>query len=208
MTDIIQGSQEWFDARIGKVTASRVADVLATLKTGEAASRRNYRMELVCQRLTGQREEGYTNSHMERGIELEPLARAAYEFKTGVTVTEIGFVDHPSIEMSGASPDGMVDVSGDNGLVEIKCPTVANHVETLLSGKAPTKYIAQMQWQMACTGARWCDFVSYCPAVGDNLALFVVRVERDNEYIAETEKAVKLFLTEVSDLTKQLKELK
>lgn len=200
-----QGSQEWIERRLGRVTASRVADVLATIKTGESASRKNYRMELVCQRLTGQREEGYTNSHMERGIELEPLARAAYEFKTGVTVTEIGFVDHPSIEMSGASPDGLV---GLYGLVEIKCPTAANHVETLLSGKAPTKYIAQMQWQMACTGARWCDFVSYCPAVGDNLALFVVRVERDNEYIAETEKAVKLFLTEVSDLTKQLKELK
>ena len=205
MTDIIQGTEDWFAARIGKVTASRVADVLATIKTGESASRKNYRMELVCQRLTGQREEGFTNSHMERGIELEPLARAAYEFKTGVTVTEIGFVDHPSIEMSGASPDGLV---GLYGLVEIKCPTAGNHVETLLSGKAPTKYIAQMQWQMACTGARWCDFVSYCPAVGDNLALFVVRVDRDDEYIAETEKAVQLFLTEVSDLTKQLKELK
>lgn len=204
MTNIIQGSQEWFDARIGKVTASRVADVLATIKTGESASRKNYRMELVCQRLTGQRDEGFTNSHMERGIELEPLARAAYEFKQGVTVTEVGFVDHPIIEMSGASPDGIV---GD-GLVEIKCPTAANHVDTLLSGKAPSKYIPQMQWQMACTGAKWCDFVSYCPTVGDNLALFVVRVDRDDEYIAETENAVKLFLTEVSDLTTKLKELK
>ena len=205
MTDIIQGTEDWFAARIGKVTASRVADVLATIKTGESASRKNYRMELVCQRLTGQREEGFTNSHMERGIELEPLARAAYEFKTGVTVTEIGFVDHPSIEMSGASPDGLI---GLYGLVEIKCPTAANHVETLLSGKAPTKYIAQMQWQMACTGAKWCDFVSYCPALGDNLALFVVRVDRDDEYIAETEKAVELFLIEVADLTTKLKELK
>lgn len=200
-----QLSEEWQTHRLGRVTASRVSDVLATIKTGESASRKNYRMELVCQRLTGQREEGFTNSHMERGIELEPLARAAYEFKTGVTVTEIGFVDHPSIEMSGASPDGLV---GLYGLVEIKCPTAGNHVETLLSGKAPTKYIAQMQWQMACTGARWCDFVSYCPLVGDNLALFIVRVDRDDEYIAETEKAVQLFLTEVSDLTKQLKELK
>jgi putative phage-type endonuclease len=203
--NIIQGSQEWIERRLGRVTASRVADVLATIKTGESASRKNYRMELVCQRLTGQREEGFTNSHMERGIELEPLARAAYEFKQGVTVTEVGFVDHPSIEMSGASPDGLV---GLDGLVEIKCPTAANHVETLLSGKAPTKYIAQMQWQMACTGAKWCDFVSYCPLVGENLALFVVRVERDEEYIAETEKAVQLFLTEVSDLTTKLKELK
>ncbi len=204
MTDIIQGTDSWFEARLGKVTASRVADVLATLKTGEAASRRNYRMELVCQRLTGQREEGYTNSHMERGIELEPIARSLYEFKQGVTVTEIGFVDHPSIEMAGASPDGIV---GD-GLIEIKCPTPGNHVEALLSGKAPTKYIPQMQWQMACTGAKWCDFVSYCPLIGDNLALFVVRVERDDIYIAETENVVKLFLTEVADLTKQLKELK
>jgi putative phage-type endonuclease len=203
MTDIIQGTEEWHLHRLGRVTASRVADVLATLKTGEAASRRNYRMELVCQRLTGQREEGYTNSHMERGIELEPIARSLYEFKKGVTVEEVGFIDHPSIEMSGASPDGIV---GD-GLIEIKCPTPGNHVEVLLSGKAPTKYIPQMQWQMACTGAKWCDFVSYCPLVGDNLALFVVRVERDDIYIAETENVVKLFLTEVADLTKQLKEL-
>jgi predicted phage-related endonuclease len=141
---------------------------------------------------------------MERGIELEPIARSLYEFKQGVTVTEIGFVDHPSIEMAGASPDGIV---GD-GLIEIKCPTPGNHVEALLSGKAPTKYIPQMQWQMACTGAKWCDFVSYCPLIGDNLALFVVRVERDDIYIAETENVVKLFLTEVADLTKQLKELK
>ena len=199
-----QGTDSWFEARLGKVTASRVADVLATIKTGESASRKNYRMELVCQRLTGQREEGFTNSHMERGIELEPLARAAYEFKQGVTVTEVGFIDHPSIEMSGASPDGLVD----DGLVEIKCPTPGNHVDTLISGKAPSKYISQMQWQMACTGAKWCDFVSYCPALGDNLALFVVRVDRDDEYIAETENAVKLFLTEVADLTKQLKEIK
>jgi len=202
--DNIQGTEEWHLHRLGKVTASRVADVLATLKTGEAASRRNYRMELVCQRLTGQREEGYTNSHMERGIELEPIARSLYEFKQGVTVTEIGFVDHPSIEMAGASPDGIV---GD-GLIEIKCPTPCNHADTLLSGKAPSKYIPQMQWQMACTGARWCDFVSYCPALGENLELFIVRVERDDEYIAETENVVKLFLTEVADLTKQLKELK
>lgn len=199
-----QGSQEWFDARIGKVTASRVADVLATLKTGEAASRKNYRMELVCQRLTNKREEGFTNSHMERGVELEPLARAAYEFKQEVIVTEIGFVNHPSIEMSGASPDGLV---GLDGLVEIKCPTPANHADTLLSGKAPSKYIPQMQWQMACTGAKWCDFVSYCPALGDGLELFIVRVERDYDYIAEVEEAVKLFLTEVEDLTTKLKEL-
>ena len=200
-----QGTEEWFESRIGKVTASRVADVLATIKTGESASRKNYRMELVCQRLTGQRDEGFTNSHMERGIELEPLARAAYEFQQGVTVTEVGFIDHPSIEMSGASPDGLV---GLDGLVEIKCPTAANHIDTLLSGKAPSKYIPQMQWQMACTGAKWCDFVSYCPTVGDNLALFVVRVERDYEYIDEVQNAVKLFLTEVSDLTTKLKEIK
>jgi predicted phage-related endonuclease len=107
--------------------------------------------------------------------------------------------------MSGASPDGLV---GLDGLVEIKCPTAANHIDTLLSGKAPSKYIPQMQWQMACTGAKWCDFVSYCPTVGDNLALFVVRVERDYEYIDEVQNAVKLFLTEVSDLTTKLKEIK
>jgi putative phage-type endonuclease len=202
----IQGSDAWFQARLGKVSASRLSDVLATVKTGEAVTRRNYRMQLVCERLTGRKAETYTNAHMERGTALEPLARASYELKKGIMVDEVGFVQHPIIEMSGASPDGLVD----GGSIEIKCPTPANHLETMLRGTAPSQYIAQMQWQMACLGDtyKFVDFVSYCPDVGEDLELFIVRVLRDDEYIAEAEKAVIAFLNEVSETFNQLKELK
>jgi exodeoxyribonuclease (lambda-induced) len=134
-------------------------------------------------------------------VRLEPIARALYEAKNDVFVNEIGFVQHPTIEMAGASPDGMVS----DGQIEVKCPTASNHIETLLSGNSPSKYYPQMQWQMACTGLSWCDFISYCPDVGDDLALYVYRVNRDDEYIAETEAAVRAFLTEVNDLYTQLK---
>lgn len=205
MTNVTQGSDEWFASRLGKVTASRVSDVLATTKTSVSASRKNYLAELVCQRLTGEVEAGYVNAHMERGIELEPEARAAYEFKYGVVVTEVSFVDHPSIEMTGASPDGLV---GDDGLIEIKCPTAANHIETLMADEAPKKYFAQMQWQMACTGRQWVDFVSYCPSLGGKLDLFIKRVPRDDEYISQTEQAVAEFLKEVYNLHMKLEAMK
>lgn len=200
--DIEQGSESWLALRLGRVTGSRVADVLATTKSGESASRRNYRMELVCDRLTGKRAEQFVNHHMERGTLLEPVARSLYETKTGNFVSQIGFAHHPSIEMAGASPDGLTDCGN---LIEIKCPTAANHVDTLLSGKPPSKYIPQMQWQMACTGSNWCDFISYCPDVGEELALFVTRVPRDDAYIADMEKEVIIFLNEVETLTQQLK---
>jgi putative phage-type endonuclease len=163
-------------------------------------------MQLVCERLTGRKAETYTNAHMERGNALEPLARASYELKKGVMVDEVGFVQHPTIEMAGASPDGLVD----GGSIEIKCPTPANHIDTVLRGTAPSQYLAQMQWQMACLGDayNYVDFVSYCPDVGEDLELFIVRVMRDDEYIAETEKAVIAFLNEVSETFNQLKELK
>ena len=201
---IIQGSPEWFAIRLGKATASKITDILSTVKSGESAGRKNYRMELVCERLTGLKAEGYTNSHMDRGTALEPIARALYEFKNDVVVDEIGFVIHPDMEMSGASPDGLIN---EDGLIEIKCPTANNHVDTILSGKSPSKYYAQMQWQMACTNRLWCDFVSYCPEVGDKLALFVTRVPRDDSWIVDTEIAVSKFLNEVSELTQQLKDL-
>lgn len=201
----IQGTDNWFAARLGKATASKIGDILSKGKDGESITRRNYRMMLVCERLTGLKAEGYTSTHMERGTALEPLARASYEVFKNVMVDEVGFIPHPVIEMSGASPDGLV---GYEGLIEIKCPTAGNHIETILSGKAPTKYISQMQWQMACTSRAWCDFVSYCPEVGDNIELFIVRVVRDDEYIAVAEKAVVAFLKEVSETYNQLKELK
>ena len=196
-----QRTEEWFTARLGKVTASRVADVLAKIKSGESASRKNYKMELVVQRLTNKVGESFTNAAMEWGTEQEPFARMAYEAHTGTFVKEEGFVDHPTIEGFGCSPDGIVG----EGLIEIKCPNTANHIETVLENKAPSKYIPQMQCQMACTGAKWCDFVSFDPRVPEDLQLFVVRVERDQEYIDSMEVEVKQFLSEVLDLFNQLK---
>jgi putative phage-type endonuclease len=196
-----QRTEEWFAARLGKVTASRVADVLAKIKSGESASRKNYKMELVVQRLTNKVGESFTNAAMEWGTEQEPFARMAYEAHTGTFVKEEGFVDHPIIEGFGCSPDGIVG----EGLIEIKCPNTATHIETVLENKAPSKYIPQMQCQMACTGAKWCDFVSFDPRVPEDLQLFVVRVDRDQEYIDSMEVEVKQFLSEVLDLFNQLK---
>jgi len=196
-----QRTEEWFAARLGKVTASRVADVLAKIKSGESASRKNYKMELVVQRLTNKVGESFTNAAMEWGTEQEPFARMAYEAHTGTFVKEEGFVDHPTIEGFGCSPDGIVG----EGLIEIKCPNTATHIETVLENKAPSKYIPQMQCQMACTGAKWCDFVSFDPRVPEDLQLLVVRVERDQEYIDAMEVEVKQFLSEVLDLFNQLK---
>ena len=207
MQKIEQGTPEWFAIRLGKVTASKISDVLATVKSGEAITRRNYRIQLVCERLTGIKEDTFTNHHMERGTLLEPVARALYESEYSTFVDEIGFVEHPTIAMSGASPDGIVQ--GDEGLIEIKCPTASNHLDVVLLGEPPKKYYPQMQWQLACMPDRqWVDFISYCPDVGDDLALFVKRVYRDDEYIASIETEVMGFLNEVDILMEQLKGIK
>ena len=199
-----QRTEEWFNSRLGKVTASRVADVMATIKSGKSATRRNYRMQLVCERLTGKKEESFTNSHMERGIELEPIARSLYEMDSDRFVSEVAFVAHPTIEMAGCSPDGLV---GEDGLIEIKCPTVANHIETLTTNSAPSKYIPQMQFQMACTGRLWCDYVSFNIELPDHLQLFITRVLRDDKYITNMEKEINLFLNEVSETVTKLEKL-
>ena len=197
-----QGSEEWFAARLGKVTASRIVDVLAKIKSGEAATRASYRAELVAERLTGKAQEGFTTAQMRWGTESEPLARAAYEADTGLLVAEVGLIDHPEIAMAGASPDGMVSSSG---LIECKCPDTKTHIETILSGSAPSKYIPQMQWQMACTGREWCDFVSFDPRMPIAQQLFVLRVERDEKYIKDTlEPEVIRFLEEVEKTVEQL----
>ncbi len=152
-----QRTEEWFAARCGKVTASRVADIIAKTKTGASASRENYLAQLVCERLTGKPAESYSNSAMQWGTDTEPFARAAYEARADILVTEVGFVDHPWIPLSGASPDGLAS----EGMVEIKCPNTATHIETLLTKTVPAKYITQMMWQMACADRPWCDFVSF-----------------------------------------------
>ena len=189
-----QRTDEWFAARLGKVTASRVADVIAKTAKGYSASRDNYMAQLVCERLTGKPTEGFSNAAMEWGTAQEPNARAAYSAKTGELVEEVGFIQHPTIGNAGASPDGVVGA----GLVEIKCPyNTAVHLEYVLEGKPPEKYVTQMQWQMACTKAEWCEFVSYDPRLPEHLQLLVVRIPRDTGHIQMLEDEVKTFLMEL-----------
>lgn len=190
-----QRSDEWFAARLGKVTASRVADLMAKTKSGPSASRGNYMADLIVERLTGIRPEGFTNAAMIWGTETEPQARAAYEFLTDAEVVEDGFVLHPIIADFGASPDGLI---GDVGLLEIKCPNTAAHIETLLTGEVPGKYVTQMQAQMACTGRAWCDFVSFDPRMPGDMQLFVRRVARDDAFIAQMEGEITGFLAELA----------
>ena len=195
MTEIIQGSAEWKALRCGKVTASRVADVVAKTKIGYSASRANYLAQLIAERLTGTPAETYTNAAMQHGVDTEPEARAAYEFYQGATVEQVAFVPHPKIDQAGASPDGLV---GADGLVEIKCPNTATHLETLLGQAVPAKYIDQMQFQMACTGRKYCDFVSYDPRMPEHMRLFVRRVERDDKRIDFLETEIAGFLLEMA----------
>jgi putative phage-type endonuclease len=200
-----QRTEEWFAARCGKVTASRVADIVAKTKTGYSASRENYLAQLVCERMTGKPAESYSNTAMQWGTDQEPYARSAYELAKDVLVQEVGFVVHPNIENAGASPDGLV---AEFGLVEIKCPNTATHIQTLLDQKVPDKYNIQMQWQMACTGRQWCDFCSFDPRMEEGLQLFIKRVEYHPLYVAELEKEVINFLMDVEDKIRKLNKLK
>ena len=198
-----QGTPEWFAARLGNVTASRVADVIAKTKSGYSASRDNYMAQLICERMTNTVAESYTNAAMQWGTETEPLARAAYESVADVLVDEVGYIAHPTIERAGASPDGLI---GLFGLLEIKCPNTATHIDTLISEQVPTKYITQMQWQMVCTGRAWCDFVSFDPRLPNGLQVFVKRVEFDTEYAATLEIEVVKFLAELDTKISKLNE--
>jgi putative phage-type endonuclease len=196
-----QGSQEWFVARLGKVTASRVSDVVAKTKTGWGASRANYAAQLVAERLTNTAAPSFINEAMRWGTEKEPEAKSVYSFVTGLAVAPVGFVGHRFIEMAGASPDGFV---GDDGLIEVKAPLTATHIETLLGAAVANKYLLQMQWQMACTGRQWCDFVSYDPRMPGEMQLHVRRVARDYAMIASLELEVAAFLREVEETVSSL----
>jgi len=191
VTDVQQGSEEWKTLRLGKITASRVSQVMGK-------SRQNFLAIIAAERISKQAE-SFTNAAMQWGIDTEPFAREAYEARNGVKVVQVGFCLHPTIKDAGASPDGLV---GDDGLIEIKCPNTSTHVGTLIDQKAPTKYIPQMQFQMACTGRQWCDFVSFDPRIEQSF--FQIRVERDNEYIEKMEKEVSEFLEEVDRLVNQI----
>ena len=189
-----QGTPEWHQLRLGKVTASRVADILAKTKTGPSASRGNYLIELALQRVTKTIEESYTNAAMEWGTQTEPQARVAYEVKTGNFVDQVAFVNHPTIAGFGCSPDGLV---GSDGLIEIKCPNSATHWSYIKANEPPQKYFIQMQAQMAVTGAKWCDFVSFDPRMPERSQLLIVSVPIDREFILFMETEIKQFLSEV-----------
>jgi putative phage-type endonuclease len=198
-----QGSPEWLQERCGKVTASKIADVMSSGRGKEpSATRKNYMAQLLTERLTGAVAEGYTNAAMQWGTETEPQARAMYELQTGLDVEQVGFVPHPVLECTGASPDGLV---GADGLVEIKCPNTATHIETLRGAAVDRKYLLQMHWQMICTGREWCDFVSFDPRLPAAMQLHIVRVERNAELVEEITAAVTQFLTELNQAEADLR---
>lgn len=198
-----QGSEGWMQQRLGKVTASKVADIIAKTKSGPKASRANYMAALVVERLTGVPTEGYTNAAMQWGKDHEADARSTYEFMTNNEVELVGFVDHPSIKMTGASPDGFI---GEDGLIEIKCPQSATHIATLLGGSIDGEYITQIHWQMACTGRQWCDLVSFDPRLPASMRLFTQRVPRDDALIADLETNVNAFLAELDRKVAELRD--
>ncbi len=195
-----QGTSEWLSERAGKVTASMFTNIMMKPST---AGYQSYQGQLIAEQLTGIPHEGYTNSYMAWGTETEPQARAMYELETGNTVDEVGFINHPFIKNSGASPDGLI---GDDGLVEIKCPATHTHIKTLTGAPIDKKYIMQMQWQMTCTGAKWCDFVSFDPRISESMRIHITRVERDDKLIAEMEAAASDFLAEIDATLAQLRD--
>ena len=199
-----QRTPEWFARRCAKVTASRVADVLARTKTGFSASRAAYMADLVVEALTGKTKEGFTSAAMQRGIDIEPLARERYSVKTGHLVDQIDFVDHPTIANAGCSPDGLI---GDDMIVEFKAPETHTHFEYIETKVIPVRYYAQIQFQLACTGRQKADFVSFDDRVPENLQLLIVPVNRDVNYIAAMEKEIEKFLEERDAKVKFLREV-
>jgi putative phage-type endonuclease len=195
LVEVEQGSAEWLLMRVGCVTGSRMADLMAKLKRkdGEAQCRQDYKSEIICETLTGLSAPHYVSKEMEWGAENEIFARSVYEVEVG-TVETVGFALHPKIKRFGASPDGLV---GTDGLVEFKCPNTSTHIEYILRGVVPAEYQWQMLAEMACAERQWCDFVSYDPRLPKKLQLFVRRFARDDSRIAEMEKEVGRFLGEV-----------
>lgn len=198
-----QRTDEWFTARLGKVTGSRIHDVMAKGRgNAPSVTRNEYMCQLAGERITGETMPNYVSADMQWGIDTEPQAKAAYEFSRDVTIEELAFANHHSIKKAGASPDGLI---GKDGLIEIKCPKTSTHIATLRGKSIDGKYIKQMQWQMACTGRQWCDFVSFDPRLPFAIQMHVTRLERDNEMIGDMEEKVKEFLQELDDLELELR---
>lgn len=196
-----QRTAAWRAARLGKVTASRIADVIARTKSGYSAARATYAAQLVCERLTGTTAENFVSAAMQWGIDNEGWARLRYEFEQDVDIQLVGFLDHPTLPFSGASPDGLV---AEDGLVEFKCPNTTTHLATLIGEPPPNKHLAQVQWQMAVTGRRWCDLVSYDPRAPFALQFFTQRIHRDEAIIGALEEEVQTFLVEVAETLRRL----
>lgn len=190
--EIEQRSDEWFEMRRGKATASRFKDILAKIGKGEAAARRNYRAQLVVERITGKTPDRFTSVAMVWGQETEDLARLMYSLKTGNKVTQVGFIEHTTLA-AGASPDGLTPKLG---CVEIKCLNTANHIEVLKTQNILPEYVPQVQGQLWIAARKWCDFVSFDPDMPDNAQLFIQRIYRDEDYIAKLETEVTRFLEE------------
>lgn len=197
-----QGSPEWYAARTGKVTASRIADIVARTKTGYSTSRANYMAELLCERLTGEKTPSFQSAAMAWGTANEPIARDGFSRRTGLEVVEVGFVPHATIAHAGASPDGLIQ---HDGLIEIKCPLTATHLDLLSGGNIPSRYMMQMYWQMACTGRDWCMFVCYDPRVPEPMQMFMEEVPRDDKIIANLEDEVMKFIDELNHKVETIK---
>jgi putative phage-type endonuclease len=199
--NINQGTDEWHELRLGKVTASRLSDVISKGR-GNAPSktRASYMLQLAAERLTGEKEDSFSNKYMEWGNECEPQARSMYEFDSGNEVEEVAFVIHS--DSFGVSPDGLI---GDNGILEIKCPKTTTQIERYLKGKFPTEYKAQVQGQLLATNREWCDFVSFDPRISGEAQYFCIRVERDEEYISELFGKINDFVNELDEMMEKLK---
>lgn len=199
---IQQGTDEWLALRCGKITASQISAVMSKGRgSAPSATRANYMAQLAAERLTGVTAEGFKNAAMDHGNETEPQARAIYSMERGVIVSEVAFVLHPDMPYAGASPDGLV---GDDGMLEIKCPNTATHIATLRGASIKGGYQLQMQWQMACTGRKWCDFQSFDPRLPEYIQSHVTRVPRDEARIAEIITAVSLFEGELAEMVSDL----
>jgi len=202
---IEQGSEAWKLLKVGKVSASRMADLLAKTNSGASASRAKYMAQLLCERMTGQPTEFFTTAAMQRGTEIEPIARAAYEAENLTSVEQIAWVEHPTIPMAGCSPDGFV---GEHGLIEIKCKEIHNHLDSILNDRIDPDHQAQMMWQMCVTGRQWCDYVCFDDRAPEGLQLFVKRLHRDEEKIKQMEDEVRTFLKDLESMIQKLNEIK
>jgi hypothetical protein len=201
--DCEQGSPVWLKAREGRITASRIVDVLSYLKKGgESQKRIDYRLDLVAERLTGQAEEHVVSKEMKWGTETEPFARGAYEMHSGVMVDQVGFIVHPTMDYFGGSPDALV---GADGVYEAKCPKTTTHLEWMMAGVLPTEHEPQCMTNIAVSEREWCDFMSYDPRLPEDLRKFIVRLYRDDKRIAEIEAEVKRFEESIQELIHKLR---